>query len=330
MQRKIKMLFIIPIFGILLCVILLLVITRNKSDKSTKNENTIIISKTPQLASATDVIKTPEVIVEKTEDGYAFILECGIPDAEINVTKEDENTYSLTLPEELSAHYEIYYRASCDHLGFLGWAKSGEKAGSDSAIYKINDFEAFVVNKDEVNIKSETPAYFIATDFAELEGDFKVEANILTNSVTIYKGEVPVKVMICSAGKTTPTGNFYIGEKFEWHYLIHNNYGQYCTRIDGPIMFHSVPYNKQDYYSLKTEEYNKLGELASAGCIRLTVADAKWINDYLPYGTPVLVYEDENPGPLGKPEPIKIPDNQTFDPTDPYVIEQSNADNSEN
>ena len=72
--------------------------------------------------------------------------------------------------------------------------------------------------------------------------------------------------------------------------------------------------------SLETEEYNKLGSVASLGCIRMAVRDVKWIYDNCPAGTKVTIYDDAaNPGPLGKPESIKIPVNSPnagWDPTD--------------
>ena len=65
-------------------------------------------------------------------------------------------------------------------------------------------------------------------------------------------------------------------------------------------MFHSVPYEKKDKSTLEWWEYDKLGETASLGCIRLTVKDAKWIYDNCMKGTKVEFYSDENPGPLRK------------------------------
>ena len=54
---------------------------------------------------------------------------------------------------------------------------------------------------------------------------------------------------------------------------------------------------------LELEEFNKLGEQASQGCVRLAVSDAKWIYDNCPTGTNVSIYDDaENAGPLGKPD----------------------------
>lgn len=69
---------------------------------------------------------------------------------------------------------------------------------------------------------------------------------------------------------------------------------------------------------LELEEFNKLGEQASQGCVRLAVSDAKWVYDNCPTGTNVSIYDDaENAGPLGKPDAIKITDfTNKWDPTD--------------
>ena len=54
--------------------------------------------------------------------------------------------------------------------------------------------------------------------------------------------------------------------------------------------------------------------------MRLNVADAKWIYDNCKSGTLVNIYDSNNPGPLGKPTPVKIDVNSKYrgwDPTDP-------------
>lgn len=85
-------------------------------------------------------------------------------------------------------------------------------------------------------------------------------------------------------------------------------------------MFHSVPYfENENPGSLEYFEYDKLGEEASLGCVRLTVKDAKWIFENIEAGTMVEFYESEDPGPLGKPYIEKISNYETlrdWDPTD--------------
>lgn len=159
---------------------------------------------------------------------------------------------------------------------------------------------------------------------------YLIKVNRLLNCVTIYtkdsKGNytVPYKAMACSTGKNiknTPLGTFNTSSKYTWRQMVDGTHSQYATRVYGGILFHSVPCYSPKKNQLEYEEFNKLGSPASLGCIRLTVADSKWIYDNCPSGTTVIIYDDANsPGPLGKPSVIKIPagsPHRGWDPTDP-------------
>lgn len=162
---------------------------------------------------------------------------------------------------------------------------------------------------------------FLAPSESEAAGTYTIKINKQQNVVTVYKTKngtsVPHKAFVCSAGTATPTGTFSLGEKLRWHVLDGPSYGQYCTRITGSILFHSVWYYKQTKDSQSYIQYNRLGTTASHGCVRLTVADAKWIYDNCPSGTKVVIYNSSNPGPLGKPSAIKVSGYSGWDPTDP-------------
>lgn len=164
----------------------------------------------------------------------------------------------------------------------------------------------------------------------ETEFPYYIKINRKQNCITIYTSDengeytVPYKAMICSTGlyNATPRGTFHLSTKYLWRELYGKVYGQYATRITGGVLFHSVPYYKKSKSALCTEKYNKLGQQASMGCVRLTVEDAKWIADNCPSGTTVEIYDDDDPGPLGKPEAAYIDTdspNKGWDPTDPDV-----------
>ena len=156
---------------------------------------------------------------------------------------------------------------------------------------------------------------------------YYIKINYTSNVVTIYTKDaegnytVPVKALVCSTGVATPTSGVYkMSNKYRWHLLNGGVYGQYCTRITGHILFHSVPYSSNSPDSLKYTAYDKLGTKASAGCIRLTVQDAMWIYNNCSSGTYVEFYGASDPGPLGKPSARKISSNvecRNWDPTDP-------------
>ena len=100
---------------------------------------------------------------------------------------------------------------------------------------------------------------------------------------------------------------------------MYKRQGQYCTQITGNYLFHSSPYNSPNKNDLSYRLYNQLGTVCSHGCVRLTVADAKWIYDNCPLGTTVSIY---NASSLPVPKPsapwldISSP-NRGWDPTDP-------------
>lgn len=170
-----------------------------------------------------------------------------------------------------------------------------------------------------------TAGYFVTNP----TGAWSIKVNRNTNVVTIYRGTTPIKAFLCSVGKNgaTPVGTRYIVTKKRWHQLNGGVVGQYCCHLgEAPsstwssYLFHSVPYSSYNNRTLLTAEYNKLGNAASSGCIRLQVASAKYIYETVPYRTKVTIFDGTSANdPLGKPKLTKIPLSQTWDPTDPNI-----------
>ncbi len=162
----------------------------------------------------------------------------------------------------------------------------------------------------------------------EEKKDYMIMVNRAANCVTVYEktqdGEaVPVRAFICSCGREgheTPLGTFRTSNYYDWRLMVDGSYGHYAVRFNRGIMFHSIPYYTKNAGDMEWEQYNLLGQAASLGCVRLACADAKWIYDNCKAGTVVTVYDDaQNPGPLGRPEEIKISAEnayKTWDPTD--------------
>lgn len=161
---------------------------------------------------------------------------------------------------------------------------------------------------------------------------YHIMVNRKANTVTVYTLDeagdytVPLRAMVCSVGAPekgrTPKGSFSVtGVKKEWCYMLDGTYGQYSTQFKGHYLFHSICYSQADPSTMLTEEYNMLGSPASMGCVRLQTADAKWIFDNCAAGTPVTIYDSDEPGPLGKPRRVVeyiSPEADTgWDPTDP-------------
>lgn len=198
---------------------------------------------------------------------------------------------------------------SVQHDGIIHDITTGNIANGS-----VSDADSDTVTDDETNGDTQSNVQF----------PYKIMVNRLQNCITIYTLDedgqytVPYKAMICSTGGSkTPMGTFKISSKYTFKALFYKSYGQYCSRIRGSILFHSSGNNSMKKNDLNAEDYNQLGQGVSHGCIRLTVADAKWIYDNCPSGTTVVVYESNDVGPLGKPESIKVPAGTVWDPTDP-------------
>ncbi len=160
---------------------------------------------------------------------------------------------------------------------------------------------------------------------------YYVMVNRQMNTVTVYgvgsdgNYSVPVKAMIASCGRSghsTPLGTYSTPDsRYVWRLMVDGSYGHYASRINGGIMFHSVCFKSAKSSTLMTEEYDMLGGVASLGCVRLQVIDAKWIYDNCPTGTLVTIYDSSDPGALGKPQKavdsIASSPNSNWDPTDP-------------
>ncbi len=209
-----------------------------------------------------------------------------------------------------------------------GEEHTGVYAGEISTT-ELADDETVDVNeiKNPLVPKEETPSEDIKIDdtYKNEKLPYYIKINREANCITVYtydsNGEytVPFKAIRCATGgENTPLGSFELSDKYKFATLLYQSYGQYCSRIDGDILFHSSTYTSLKKDTLSAEDYNQLGESVSHGCIRLTVADAKWIYDNCDKGTKVDIYDDiDNPGPLGKPETIKVPEGTLWDPTDP-------------
>lgn len=235
----------------------------------------------------------------------------------------------------LNLNGKYYYLDKKDGDMKKGWLNLGSKTyyldgdGVRTTGWFTNNAKKYYFDKDGVMYKGVHTIDGKRYDFGAsgginlmTTGKITIKVNRAANCITVYADNVPVKAIICSTGSQvgmTPLGNFTIMDKLRWHELDGPSWGQYCSHITPEILFHSAPVTKKnDPNSLPWATYMQLGRPASHGCIRLTVADAKWLYDNCPVGTSVIIYDDaNNPGPLGKPALIPMPGDSSHDPTDP-------------
>ena len=160
---------------------------------------------------------------------------------------------------------------------------------------------------------------------------FRIYVNRARCTMTIYLKDyqgnyvIPYKAILISVGMPdtpTPTGWSEIGQKYSWYWYKEDTcWLRYVSFFAGSSkMLHSEAYYSQNYDDMVLGEFNKLGNPASHGCVRMALIDAKWVYENCYAGTRVYVYDDwDYAGPLGKPSPIRVDASSGtgWDPTDP-------------
>lgn len=134
--------------------------------------------------------------------------------------------------------------------------------------------------------------------------NFWVKVDLKNNRTYLYDGSKVIYTMYSTGGiyqkdaktgqmkSATPTGTFYAqperGDSFfnqslkegANYYVSWKNHGEY--------LFHSVPTKADGSYNEK--EAAKLGKTqGSHGCIRLSIPDARWMQQNLPVGTKIEI-----------------------------------------
>ncbi|WP_157090839.1 L,D-transpeptidase [Heyndrickxia acidicola] len=125
-----------------------------------------------------------------------------------------------------------------------------------------------------------------------------IDVSIKKQRVYIMDNQKVIYTMVTSSGidttpdTTTPTGTYHIqAERGTWFYSPKYKEGaEYWVswKNHGEFLFHSVPMTQDKKVIPKDAE--KLGQKDSHGCFHLTIPDAKWIYDNIPYGTKVVVH----------------------------------------
>lgn len=292
-------------------------------DKYTIEENILVFKKRKNKEEFDKLVKDIEDITD-----YRLIEDNTAP----IITASDQTIYKgdkLNLSSKIKCIDEVDDEVDCAINGTFNSTKTGEYKIIISSKDKSNNEskkEIKVIVKEKTTVSKST----ITTKDSRTVSSkpYYIEVIRNQNIVIIYgkgsdnKYSKVVKVFVASTGRNnkTPLGTYKTTRGDKWGWLVGGVAGQYITRFYGSYLFHSVPYYTNNKGKLEWEEYNKLGTQASAGCVRLTVRDAKWIYDNIANGTTVKIYDGPIPTGITKPSAQKISassPNRGWDPTDP-------------
>lgn len=122
-----------------------------------------------------------------------------------------------------------------------------------------------------------------------------IRVSIKKQRVYLQNNEQVLYTMLASTGKQgsdTPTGHFEVQAERGLHFF-NTQSGEGANywvsfKDHGIYLFHSVPVDANNQYI--ANEAKQLGKVANShGCIRLSIADAKWLYENIPTHTPVVV-----------------------------------------
>ena len=151
------------------------------------------------------------------------------------------------------------------------------------------------------------------------------------NVVVVYKNDIVQKRFICSTG-ANPASNYaswwnkkmtdappagcgffadsngnVTGLRCELGQERSNHWVDLSGGVNSPayiriygqgIWFHSVPFTEKSRDTLKEGQWEKLGQGASEGCVRMQLSDLKWLYNNVPSGAVVIMTKSAYTGPM--------------------------------
>jgi lipoprotein-anchoring transpeptidase ErfK/SrfK len=128
-------------------------------------------------------------------------------------------------------------------------------------------------------------------DYSIIE-DFRIEIDLVRQRLIVFHKDEVLKELVCSGGapeSPTPLGEYSTTQKIEYAWVERFGVGAYYwIRFFEDYLIHSVPFDENG--EMIVEEFEKLGNPASHGCIRLRLEEAKWLYETLPLGVKVVIY----------------------------------------
>ncbi|MBQ1688564.1 MAG: L,D-transpeptidase [Lachnospiraceae bacterium] len=319
----------------------------------TKNKNTRTSSFRLKGLKVPGTIKQVYFIVYQKEDD-SFVKKKKVP-----ATKSGSGVYKAGYVNSATGKYKVEaYVLLTSKQTILAKSKQFTVKKSEAAkngwVYeKYNGTTYKFYYKNNEKVTDLTKILGLQQSSASHTNNFYIEVNRAASRVTVYAYDseknayiIPVRTFAVSVGRDTATqgtaSSLTVDTSFTplGDYAVSSNgtsvkytmkpmyepdgstvYARWATHIVGNVYFHSIAVGSNSHYALSPTQFNRLGGPASAGCIRMMVADAKWIYDYVSTGTKVSIVKGNSskPSPLGKAGTIRVSASIHYDPTDPEV-----------
>lgn len=165
---------------------------------------------------------------------------------------------------------------------YTGKARSGGKT------YKVVKGVATLVNPVLTKMEEKSKKYSSPTGYLILLDRNNTKVGIFKKKDGKWEN---IQLFSCCVGKAsspTPTGVFHVGIKGQFFNARGGGRCWYYTQIRGNYLFHSQIYDRQSSPRRITD--GRINKWCSHGCVRLRIADAKWIYNNIPGGTTICIY----------------------------------------
>ena len=211
----------------------------------------------------------------------------------------------IKLTGPAASKYNIYYRVHVQNIGWMGWAMNGGQAGTSGGSLRVESIQVKLVPKafggaGTGNAFRKIVPFNDGASTSVAQGissrtNYLITVNRGAHRVCIYTGSRgswrQIKGWDCVVGnEATPTtpGLFSVGAK--GRYFDSPGYGRcwYYTQIHDDYFFHSQLYEFEPTPAHIRD--GAMGVSVSHGCVRLHLENAKWIQDNIPVGTAIYIF----------------------------------------
>ena len=187
--------------------------------------------------------------------------------------------------------YSVQYQTYVQNIGWQLWVSDGQISGTTGKSLRIETIRIRIVvtTKDAFN-ETLSESTLNSVESTSITKNF-ILVDLSQQEVYIFYGTDHKWKLInsfsCGSGKaSTPTirGHFRLGIKGLYFISGTSIYCRYFSQISGNYLFHSILYDKNGNVIDGT-----LGVEESHGCVRLALANAKYIYDNIPTGSEIWI-----------------------------------------
>lgn len=197
---------------------------------------------------------------------------------------------TIALWQARASERDAAIAASRNETGIARVESTSAKALKRRTVPQVNETLAKQREAEEQRARWTNPTGGTQPDLSQYT-NVSVDVDLAAQRAYVKSNGQTIYTMVTSSGMddSTPRGTYTVDARGLHFFNATEGMGaDYWVRFYGPYLFHTVP-TGENFGDYLPDEGAKLGRPASHGCVRLSIADAKWLYEQLPDGTPVTI-----------------------------------------